>query len=123
MHTSTARLPRMCGATSQVIGPLFQLLDTNAAASASVPGFDAGVFKSLTVPNPPVRAPPSATRSAFLISSHPRVQVVGLVGGQQHLQGSMLARTTATSPTVLHAIRAWCPRGLLCSIPVLQPLV
>ncbi len=45
----------MCGAASQVIGPLFQLLDTNAAASASVPGFDAGVFKSLTVPNPPVR--------------------------------------------------------------------
>lgn len=42
----------------QVIGPLFTLFDTNSDAAARIPGFDAGVFKSLSNPNPPVRAHP-----------------------------------------------------------------
>ena len=42
----------------QVIGPLFTLYDTNAAAAATIPGFDAGVLKSLSNPNPPVRHHP-----------------------------------------------------------------
>lgn len=41
----------------QVIGPLFALFDTNANAAATVPGFDAGIFKSTNLPNPPVHIP------------------------------------------------------------------
>ena len=51
----------------QVIGPLFTLFDTNAAAAATIPGFDAGVFKSLSNPNPPARAHPLAVCTPLLL--------------------------------------------------------
>ena len=51
----------------QVIGPLFTLYDTNAAAAATIPGFNAGVLKSLSSPNPPVRHHPLLAHAYVII--------------------------------------------------------